>query len=93
MTHLISSRDFARDLKAAKRAADQGPVVITSRGKPQYALLRYEDYERLAGKTTGQTLWEALQSLPGTPGIEFDPEPLSIKLQTPFESEPGDGDR
>lgn len=93
MTHLISSRDFARDLKAAKRAADQGPVAITTRGKPEYTLLRYEDYARLAGKASGQSLWDAMRSLPSTAGIEFEPEPLSIKLQTPFDAEPGEGER
>ena len=32
--HTYSSRDFTRDVSAAKRAAEKGPVFITDRGKP-----------------------------------------------------------
>ena len=35
-----SSREFTRDVSAAKRAAEKGPVFITDRGRPAYALLR-----------------------------------------------------
>ena len=38
-----SSRDFTRDVSAAKRAAAHGPVLITDRGRPAYALLSIED--------------------------------------------------
>lgn len=48
--HTISSRDFARDLASAKRATAEGPVLITDRGRPTYALLRIEDYYRITGK-------------------------------------------
>jgi len=41
-----SSREFTRDVSAAKRAAEKGPVFITDRGRPAYALLRIEDYYR-----------------------------------------------
>lgn len=43
----ISARDFNRDVSAAKRAADAGPVTITDRGRPAYVLLTRVDYERL----------------------------------------------
>lgn len=43
----ISARDFNRDVSAAKRAAAEGPVVITDRGKPAYVLLSIYDYQRL----------------------------------------------
>ena len=46
----ISSREFTRDIAGAKRAADQGPVFITDRGEPSYALLKIDDYYRLAGQ-------------------------------------------
>jgi len=32
--HTFSSRDFTRDVSAAKRAAADGPVFITDRGRP-----------------------------------------------------------
>jgi hypothetical protein len=39
--HTFSSRDFTRDVSSAKRAAAEGPVFITDRGRPAYALLNY----------------------------------------------------
>ena len=38
----VSSRDFARDLAQAKRATTAGPVFVTDRGKPTFALLKIE---------------------------------------------------
>ena len=46
----ISAREFARDLAQAKRAASSGPVFVTDRGKPTFALLKIEDYYRLVGE-------------------------------------------
>lgn len=42
--HTYSSRNFTRDVGAAKRAAQAGPVFITDRGRPTFALLTIEDY-------------------------------------------------
>jgi PHD/YefM family antitoxin component YafN of YafNO toxin-antitoxin module len=83
----ISSREFTRDVAAAKRAASSGPVFITDRGTPAFALLRMEDYRRLSGKRE-RTLLEVMQSIPGGAEIDFDPPKLDIKLRIPdFESE------
>ena len=38
-----SSREFTRDVAAAKRAAANGPVFITDRGAPAYALVTIEE--------------------------------------------------
>ncbi|KZX21496.1 type II toxin-antitoxin system Phd/YefM family antitoxin [Rathayibacter tanaceti] len=43
----ISAREFNRDVSAAKREADHGPVVITDRGEPAFVLLSIKDYRRL----------------------------------------------
>jgi prevent-host-death family protein len=45
----LSSREFNQDTAGAKRAALNGPVLITDRGKPAHVLLSIEHYERLAG--------------------------------------------
>jgi len=66
----ISSREFNQGVSRAKRAADEGPVVITDRGQPAYVLLRHETYKRLAGG--GPTIRELL-AMPGGEDIEFDP--------------------
>ena len=94
MTRLITSREFARDLKSAKRAASEGPVVITTRGKPEFALLSYRAFEQLRGDAAPPSLWQVLSELPTTEGIEFDPPHLNIELRIPdfdTEEEPGSG--
>lgn len=47
----ISSREFNRDVSAAKRAAESGPVTITDHGRRSHVLLSVEDFDRLAGRT------------------------------------------
>ncbi|MPR01260.1 type II toxin-antitoxin system Phd/YefM family antitoxin [Pseudomonas sp. MAFF 212408] len=48
-TTTISSREFNQDTSGAKKAARQGPVFITDRGKPAHVLLSIEDYQKLTG--------------------------------------------
>lgn len=48
----MSSRDFNRDVSAAKRAAERGPVVITDRGRPAYVLLSASAYAELTDRRT-----------------------------------------
>lgn len=60
----ISSRDFARDVGAAKRAAAAGPVFITDRGTPSYALLKIEDFYAMTGGKK-RSLLEAMDDIPG----------------------------
>ncbi|MCB1560821.1 MAG: type II toxin-antitoxin system Phd/YefM family antitoxin [Xanthomonadales bacterium] len=74
----ISSREFNQDTGSAKKAAANGPVFITHRGKPAHVLLSIEEYRRLAGK--GKSLAEAL-AMPGLADIDFDPPRLDIKLR------------
>ena len=69
----ISSREFNQDVSRAKRAADEGPVVITDRGQPAYVLLRHDAYRRLA--TSDATIRQLLHQ-PGAEEIEFDPPRL-----------------
>ncbi|MGC1505440.1 MAG: type II toxin-antitoxin system Phd/YefM family antitoxin [Sulfitobacter sp.] len=45
----INSRTFNQDASGAKRAAQEGPVFITDRGKPAHVLLSIEAYRRLVG--------------------------------------------
>jgi hypothetical protein len=75
--HTFSSRDFTRDVSAAKRAAANGPVFITDRGRPAFALLQIKDYNRLAGKNELSFL-DVMDSLPGGGDIAFDPPKANI---------------
>jgi prevent-host-death family protein len=45
----FSSREFNQDTSRAKKAASEGPVFITDRGKPAHVLLSIDEYRRLAG--------------------------------------------
>ena len=74
-----SSRDFTRDVSAAKRAAAHGPVLITDRGRPAYALLSIQDYYALSGAQQ-DSLLDVMDAIPGGAGIEFDPPKAHIAL-------------
>jgi len=74
-----SSRDFTRDVSAAKRAAARGPVLITDRGRPAYALLSIQDYYALSGAQQ-DSLLDVMDAIPGGVGIEFDPPTAQIAL-------------
>nr|WP_181726150.1 prevent-host-death protein [Polaromonas sp.]QJS06397.1 antitoxin, prevent-host-death protein [Polaromonas sp.] len=78
--HTFSSRDFTRDVSAAKRAAVEGPVFITDRGRPAFALLKIEDYYRIAGQGEPSFL-SVMDGIPGGIGIEFDPPQLDIQIR------------
>jgi len=65
----LSSREFNQDTSRAKKAALQGPVFITDRGKTAHVLLSIEEYQRLAG--TKRSIVDAL-SLPGLSTIEVE---------------------
>jgi prevent-host-death family protein len=75
--HTFSSREFTRDVSAAKRAAADGPVFITDRGRPAFALLKIDDYHRMVGGKE-QSLLELMDSIPGGKGIEFDPPRINL---------------
>lgn len=76
--HTFSSRDFTRDVAAAKQAAADGPVFITDRGRPAFALLKIDDYYRIVGQSE-PTLLDVMDSIPGGDNIAFDPPRLSIQ--------------
>jgi len=75
--HTFSSRDFTRDVSSAKRAAADGPVFITDRGRPAFALLSIEDYYRMVGQGE-PSLLAVMDEIAGGDGIEFDAPRLDI---------------
>ena len=76
----FSSRDFTRDVRAAKRAAAAGPVLITDRGRPAFALLKIEDYYSITG-TPERSLLDLMDSLPRSEGIDFEPLRADIQFE------------
>lgn len=78
--HTFSSRHFTRDVGAAKRAANDGPVFITDRGRPAFALLKIEDYYQLAGHQEA-TLLDIMDALPGDlAGADFEAPRLDVEF-------------
>lgn len=76
----LSSREFNQDASRAKKAALNGPVFITDRGRPAHVLLTIEEYQRLTGS---QVNIVDLLALPDVADIEFDPPRLKGCLYRP----------
>lgn len=66
----VSSRDFNQDLSGAKRAAQDGPVFITDRGKPSFVLLSIAEYQTLTGGE--QSVQQVFAHLPKTDAIDVE---------------------
>ena len=75
----VSAREFNQDVSAAKRAAADGPVIITDRGRPSHVLLTIADYNRLTVRRVDLVDWLAMEG----ETIEFDPEPVRLGLLVP----------
>ncbi|WP_348694517.1 type II toxin-antitoxin system Phd/YefM family antitoxin [Duganella fentianensis] len=74
----ISSREFNQQASEAKRAANNGPVFITDRGRPAHVLMSFEEYQRLTKQR--RNIADAL-AMPDSADIEFDPPPMRIEIQ------------
>lgn len=79
----ITSRQFNQDTARAKRAAQKGPVFITTRGQPSHVLMSIDEFRRLEeqirarGRTKPTNLAEALADV--RPEADFDWEAPSMK--------------
>jgi prevent-host-death family protein len=70
----LTSREFHQNSAKVKRAAENGPVIITDRGKPTLVVLTYEEYESKAQK---ERRFLSLADALATPGAE------DIELEIP----------
>lgn len=78
MSTTLSSRQFNQDASAAKRAAENGPVVITDRGRPAHVLMTIEEYHRLTG--TEGSIVDRL-AMPDADAVAFDPPKVRLGLR------------
>ncbi len=69
MSKTMTSREFNQHASQAKRAAEQGPVFITDRGKPCHVLLSIKEYHTLI-RQEGNIA--DLLSMPGSEDIELE---------------------
>jgi prevent-host-death family protein len=76
--HTVSSRELNQDIGRAKRAAEEGPVVITDRGRPSYVLLSWSDYRRMSG---GPRNLSKVLAAPDLADIPFAPEKSGLKAR------------
>jgi prevent-host-death family protein len=76
----LSSREFNQDASKAKKAAHNGPVFITDRGRPAHVLLTIEEYQRITGSQQGIV---ELLAMPDAADIDFEPPRLDSPLYRP----------
>lgn len=76
----LSSREFNQDTSRAKRAATDGPVFITDRGRPAHVLLSIEEYQKLSGAR--ENILDLL-AMPEATDIAFEPPRLNGSLFKP----------
>jgi len=76
-TTTYTSREFNQDAGGAKRAAEQGPVYITDRGRPAHVLLSIDEYRRLTEPAASIVDLLAMRD----DGVDFDPAPIRIVLK------------
>lgn len=80
----VSSREFNQDASGAKRAAADGPVFITDRGRPAHVLMTYEAYRALAGQE--RSLLDVVAQEEDD-DIEFDPPRMGDDISRPVDFE------
>ena len=71
----LSSRQFNQDSSKAKKAAMDGPVFITDRGRPAHVILSFDEYKKISGRRT------KIADLLAMPGIE------DVELEIPQRSD------
>lgn len=66
----FSSRQFSRYTSRAKKATEDGPVIITYRGRPSHVLLSIEGYRALLAhdKSLGELI-----AMDDADSVEFEP--------------------
>ncbi|NQW80645.1 MAG: type II toxin-antitoxin system Phd/YefM family antitoxin [Polaromonas sp.] len=77
----LSSREFNQAASEAKRAANNGPVFITDRGRPAHVLMSIEFYRRMTG--SHQKIADLL-AMPGIAEVDFN-IPRSRELARPVD--------
>ncbi len=73
----MTSREFNQDTGKAKKAAAEGPVFITDRGRAAHVLLSIDEYNRLTAPSgPAGSLMDALAQSGDDGDFDFDPPRL-----------------
>ena len=78
MPTTMSSREFNQDTSRAKKAAADGPVFITDRGRAAHVLLSIEEYRRLSG---GEKTLFAVLAAPASSDIDWEPDKIGLGIR------------
>lgn len=74
----LSSRELNQDVTRAKKAARNGPVFITDRGRTAHVLLSIEEYQRLTRQR--RNIADSL-AMPATACDEFEAPRVTIETR------------
>jgi prevent-host-death family protein len=66
----ISMKEFEKDPRRARKAAADGPVFISERGRHAFALITIEEYRRIGGRA--ESIADLLANSEAAK-IDFDP--------------------
>jgi prevent-host-death family protein len=78
----LSSREFNQDTSRAKKAAHNGPVFITDRGRPAHVLLTIAEYQKITAKRPNIV---ELLAMPEAADFDFEPPRLGSEFPRPAE--------
>jgi prevent-host-death family protein len=78
-TSTISAREFNQHVSRAKRAAKDGPVIITERGKPAFVLMEHSAFVR--DKVEHKKPMNALEALTDPNASDMDVEFPRLKMR------------
>lgn len=73
----MTSGDFNQNPSKAKKAASDGPLVITEHGEARYVLVRYSDFKE--HWRTARSLHDALNHTDSRFDDAFEPERASFE--------------
>jgi PHD/YefM family antitoxin component YafN of YafNO toxin-antitoxin module len=65
----LTSLELNQDVGQARKAALQGPVLITDGGRPAHVLLSFQEYQRLTGNRASIA---DLLAMPGAEEVELE---------------------
>lgn len=75
-TTTLTEFAFHQDVSAAMRAACEGPVFVTERGRATHVLLTIEAYQRIVGG--GASIVDLL-AFPGAEVVDFEPPRADVR--------------
>lgn len=78
----MSAREFNQDVSKAKKAANEGPVFVTDRGRPSHVLLTIDEYQRITGS---QASIVELLAMAGVDNIELEVPRLGGSVAKPID--------